>query len=68
MSAKIEVPAVIIGTTLAAGPAVLEKVPFYESTAWLSAVAVLGGFVLLVTAVNSGINLSKRLKVWLKER
>jgi len=56
MTQKVNTVSGIIGSGMAAGPA------FYESTAWLSTVAILGMIVLILASVNSVITLKRNLK------
>ena len=62
MSQKASTAAGIIGSGMAVGPA------FYESTAWLSGIAILGLTVLILTAANGLLTLRRNLKWDGKER
>jgi len=56
MSQKVSTAAGIVGGGMAAGPA------FYESTAWLSVVAILGITVLILTVANGILTFRRNLK------
>lgn len=56
ISASKPVGVTVIGSGMAAGPA------FYESSIWLSCVAILGITVLVLTAANGILALRKNLK------
>lgn len=61
MSQRVDIAAVAIGSSMAAGPAMVD-VPFYESSVWLSCVAILGITVLALTAANAILTLRKNIK------
>jgi hypothetical protein len=61
MTAKSNAMTGLIGTGMAAAPSVVDK-PFYESDLWLSAVAIMGMVVLVLTAINAIVSLKKQLK------
>ncbi len=61
MSQRVDIAAVAIGGSMAAGPAMVD-VPFYESNIWLSCVAILGMTVLVLAAANGILTIRKKLK------
>lgn len=57
MNQKFNPIAGVVGSGMAAGPA------FYETTIWLSTVAILGIVVLVLAGVNSVMTLRRNLKL-----
>lgn len=61
MSQKGDISLALLGGTLAIGPAAVKEVPFYETTWWLSAIAILGAFVMVVALANGLLTLRRKL-------
>ncbi len=61
MNQKIDVIGLIVGGGMATAPALVD-VPFYESSTWLSAIAIMGMFVLAVTAIHGLLKIRREFK------
>jgi phosphate/sulfate permease len=61
MSTQTSIAGAVVGSGLAAGPSMVD-VPFYETNMWLSAIAVLGVTVLVLTGLNVVLSIRKKLK------
>ena len=60
MSQQTNAMAGTVGAAMASGPAL--AMPFYESSWWLSGVAILGIIILLFTALNSVLTFRENLR------
>ena len=61
MSQKGDVTGLVIGGGMATAPALVD-VPFYESTSWLSAIAIMGMTVLAITAIHGLLKIRREFK------
>ena len=61
MNQKADVTGLIVGGGMATAPAMVD-VPFYESSTWLGSIAIMGMFVLAVTAIHGLLKIRREFK------
>lgn len=61
MNQKGDVTGLVVGGGMATAPALVD-VPFYESTSWLSAIAIMGMIVLAITAIHGLFKIRREFK------